>query len=111
MLAPWTEEELLIRECSNRTRGNGSKLGEGRFRLDIRKKFFTVRMAGHFNRLSGEVVEAFKDRLDGVLGNLVYRATWSLPIAGGLELDDLKGPFQPKASCDPMKYDGSNPVP
>jgi len=26
----------------------------------------------------------------------------SLPIAGGLELDDLKGPFQPKPFCDSM---------
>jgi len=33
--------------------------------------------------------------LDGALSNLVWWEV-SLPIAGGAELDDLKGPFQPK---------------
>jgi len=50
-------------------------LEEGRFRLDIRKKFFTVRLVRHWNRLSSEVVkgpslEAFKARLDGAVSNL-----------------------------------------
>ena len=69
-------EGLVKRACSNRRRGSGFKLEEGRFRLDIRKKFFTVRVVRHWNRLPSEVVdapslEAFKARLDGALSNLV----------------------------------------
>ena len=57
-------------------RGNGYKLEEGRLRLDIRKKFFTVRVVRHWSRLPSEVVdapslEAFKARLDGVVSYLV----------------------------------------
>ena len=68
-------EGVFIRACSNRTRRNGLKPEGGRFRLDIRK-FFTVRVVGHWNRLPSEVVnalslEAFKARLDGALRNLV----------------------------------------
>ncbi|KFR11966.1 hypothetical protein N306_06604, partial [Opisthocomus hoazin] len=55
---------------------NGFKLREGGFRLDMRKKFFTVRVAKHWSRLPKEVVDApsletFKARLDGALSSLV----------------------------------------
>ena len=57
-------------------RGNGFKLEEERFRLDIRKKFSTVRVVRDWNRLPSEVVdapslEAFEARLDGAVSNLV----------------------------------------
>ena len=60
----------------NVVRGNSFKLTVGRFRLDIRNKFFTVREVSHWMRLPREVVaapslEVFKARLDRALSNLV----------------------------------------
>jgi len=51
--------------------GNGFKLKQGRFRLDIKKKFLTMLVVRHWNRLRGEVVDApsletFKVRLERV---------------------------------------------
>ena len=69
-------ERLFTRVDSDRTRGNGFKLRQERFWLDIRKKFFTQRMVTHWNRLPKEVVDApslkaFKARMNVTLGSLV----------------------------------------
>ncbi|GAB0190324.1 hypothetical protein GRJ2_001497700 [Grus japonensis] len=74
-------EGLFTRACSDRTRSNVFKLKEGRFRLDIRNKFFTVRVVRNWNRLPREAVdtpslETFQARLDGALSNLVCPCPW-----------------------------------
>ena len=79
-----TGDGLFIREWNERTRDNGSKQKERRYRLDISKRYFTMRVVRQWNRLPSEAVDApslevFSARLEGVSAHIKRVGTaWSL---------------------------------
>ena len=83
---------------SDRATRNGFQFCQGRFELDIKKNFFSGRKMRCWNRMYRKVVESlflgvFKNCVDVALRGMVSgRGGDGLMI----ELDDLRGLFQPK---------------
>ena len=69
--------DILVRDTSERTRGNSLKLVKQRFKKEIRKNYFSLRVTNVWNSLPNDVVMAknfniFKSRLDSMWSDLHY---------------------------------------
>ena len=88
------------------TKGKAFKLKRGRFRLDVKGKFFIEGVVRCKNRLPREVVDApslevFKARLHVALDNLVQyliEGLASLPVSGEWKVMTLDVPSSPSHS-------------
>ena len=70
-------DEIFTFDTSFRTRGHNMKIFLPRFRLDVRKRYFSVRVVSSWNSLAQETVsaqslETFKCLLHRDLGDLLY---------------------------------------
>lgn len=76
---------LLPPNENRETRGNSYKLKKERFRLDVRKRFFSNRILNYWNALPEEAVTAsslnvFKNQVDKVYREYKYSAEYPIPV-------------------------------
>lgn len=69
-------ERLSTKICSDRRKGRGFKLKDSRFRLDIRKNPFTMRVGIQWDRLSRKTVDVLWMYFQLWIGSVQGQAGW-----------------------------------